>query len=58
MGAAIKTEDPAEITMPTTITQAKPDSVSPPNSAKGSAEVSTSNYEARKYGVRSGMFIR
>lgn len=27
-------------------------------SAKGSGEVSTSNYEARKYGVRSGMFIR
>ena len=41
IGAAMNTEDPAEITMPAIITQAKPDSVSPPNSASVRLPVAT-----------------
>ena len=40
IGAAMNTEDAAEITIPATMTQAKPDKVSPPKSASGNADKS------------------
>lgn len=36
----------------------KPIAVSHSDSSRGTAEISSANYEARKYGVRAGMFMR
>ncbi len=37
--------------------QGKPLAVSHSNSAQGTGEISSANYEARKFGIRASMFI-
>jgi hypothetical protein len=39
------------------LTAGKPLAVCHSNSAQGSAEVSSANYEARAFGIRAGMFM-
>ena len=45
----------AELTDPAL--KGQPLAVSHSNSAQGTGEVSSANYEARKFGIRAGMFI-